>query len=121
MYLLYLFTHLHRTFLNPHQSGALTYSRYSAVWLLRGWCRVRAMTLIFCMSASLTQLLEQMQQQRQMTRQLYDRIIQLESNFTNSWVLLEEMKHMIKRLGKAHLFTRTIWGYFVHADFSGKH
>lgn len=49
-------------------------------------------------SESLDQLLEEVRQHRALGRQLNDRIIQMETNFTNSCLLLEEMKHMIERL-----------------------
>lgn len=53
-----------------------------------------------CVCYSLDQLLEEVRQHRALGRQLNDRIIQMETNFTNSCLLLEEMKHMIERLSK---------------------
>ncbi|KAK7467859.1 hypothetical protein BaRGS_00036896 [Batillaria attramentaria] len=49
-------------------------------------------------SDCLNQLMEEVQQHLLLSRHLNDRIVQLETHFTNSCLLLEEMKHMIKRL-----------------------
>lgn len=49
-------------------------------------------------SDCLSMLMEEVQQHRQLSRQLTDRIVHLESFFTSNCLLLEEMKHMIKGL-----------------------